>query len=109
SYGYIKVLDMKTKTLLVGAGKTIEGLSVACVPRSEYFAKVLWIYNGVDNVMTWDGSALKVYEEPVKERAGSFVRINDRNFSFVTDASFDITKYEDGKSVGFEVLRQNGS
>lgn len=108
SYGYIKVLDMKTKTLLGGADQTIENLSVACVPRSEYFAKRLWICNGVDDVMIWDGAVLKVYEEPVKERAASFNRIDDRNFSFVTDASFDITKYQDRK-IGLDVFRQDGT
>ena len=109
SYGYIKVLDMKTKTILGGADQTITGLSVACVPRSEYFAKRLWIFNGVDDVMIWNGSALKVYEEPVKERAASFNRINNRNFSFVTDESFDITKYQGGKSIGLDVFRQDGT
>ena len=109
SYGYIKVLDMKTKTILGGGGQTITGLSVACVPRSEFFAKLLWIYNGVDNLMTWDGSALKVYEEAVKERAGAFNRTNARNFSFVTDDSFDIAKYQGGKSIRIDVFRQDGT
>lgn len=108
SYGYIKVLDMKTKTLLGGADQTIENLSVACVPRCEYFAKRLWIFNGVDDVMIWDGAVLKVYKEPVKERAASFSRIDDRNFSFVTDATFDITKYQD-KIIDLQVFRQNGT
>lgn len=109
SYGYIKVLDMKTKTILAGGGQTISGLSVACVPRSEFFAKLLWIYNGVDPVMTWDGSTLKIYEEQVKERASSFNRVNARNFTFVTDDSFDITKYQGGKSVRLLVIHQNGT
>lgn len=96
SYGYIKVLDVATNTTLAG---TLSDLSVACVPRSEYFAKLLWIYNGVNDVMTWDGETLEVYEEQIKERAGSFNRINDKKFSFIPDASFDITKYQNAKSI----------
>lgn len=107
SYGFIKVLDMKTKTILGGADQTISGLSVACVPRSEYFAKVLWICNGVDDVMVWNGASLRVYEEPVKEKASSFNRINNRNFSFVTDDSFNISKYQNGKSIRLFVIRQD--
>lgn len=110
SYGYIKVLDMKTKTILGGADQTIENLSVACVPRSEYFAKRLWIFNGVDDVMIWDGSVLKVYEEPVKERATSFSKDNDnpRIFAFLTDNSFDITKYQ-GKTIRLLIFRPNNT
>lgn len=96
SYGYIKVLDVATNTLLE---PILSNLSVACVPRAEYFAKKLWICNGVDNVMTWDGQNLLVYEELIKEMANSFNRINDRNFSFLVDGSFDISKYGIGKSI----------
>lgn len=109
SYGYIKVLDMKTKTILAGGNQTISGLSVACVPRSEYFAKLLWIYNGVDPVMTWDGSILSIYQEQIKERAGSFNRINARNLSFVTDDSFNIEKYNNGQSIRLVVIHQDGT
>jgi hypothetical protein len=105
SYGYIKVLDVATNTLLPGVDQTLSGLSVACVPRSEYFAKKLWICNGVNDVMTWDGEKLEVYEEEIKERAGSFNRINDTKFSFIPDASFDISKYQDGKSIRLVVTQ----
>jgi hypothetical protein len=59
--------------------------------------------------MTWDGEVLEIYEEQVKERASSFVRINTRNFSFVTDDSFVIAKYQNGKSIRLLVGRQDGT
>lgn len=112
SYGYIKVLDVATNLLLTGDDQTLDGLSVACVPRAEYFAKKLWIYNGVDDVMTWgqkpspneDEQELVVYEEQIKERAASFNWIDANNFSFIPDASFDITKYQDGKSIRIVIV-----
>jgi len=107
SYGYIKVLDVATNSFLAA---TLDGLSVACVPRAEYFAKNLWIYNGVDDVMTWDGATLEVYEEQIKERAGSFNWIDaepNRNFSFIPDASFDIAKYAVGKSIRLVIIHLN--
>ncbi len=106
SYGYIEVLDVATNLLLTGDDQTLDGLSVACVPRSEYFAKKLWIYNGVDNVMTWDGAVLEIYEEEIKERAGSFNWIDANNFSFIPDDSFDITKYNDGQSIRIVIVQQ---
>jgi hypothetical protein len=101
SSGYIKVLDVATDTLLAGEDQTIDDLSVTCVPRAEYFGKRLWIYNGVDPVMVWDGAKLSVYEEQVKEAASSFNRIvdHDDQFSFVCDATFDISKYAVGKRI----------
>lgn len=100
SYGYIKVLDVESRDLLPGVDQTISGLSVACVPRSEFFGKLQWICNGVDPVMTWDGAVLKVYTEQVKEtNATSFNRIDDRNFSFVVDDSFLIDKYVVGENI----------
>lgn len=104
SQGYIKVLDVATNTLLPGVNQTLSGLSVACVPRSEFFDKRLWICNGVDDIMTWDGQTLAVYEEIVKENANSFNRIDNRNFSFVSDAAFNISKYPVGGSVYLSVL-----
>jgi hypothetical protein len=106
SVGYIKVLDMKTNELLDGDDQTITGLSVACIPRHEYFGNKLWIVNGVDPVMTWDGEELKIYEEPVKEFANSFNRVDNTHFSFVSNAAFDITKYQDSNTIQLKV---NGS
>jgi hypothetical protein len=103
SSGYIKVLDVATNTLLGGVDQTIANLSVACLPRAEFFANLLWIYNGVDPVMTWNGVTLSIYEEQIKERASSFNRIDNKNFSFICDSSFDISKYAVGKSFSLKI------
>jgi hypothetical protein len=104
SSGYIKVLDVATDTLLGGEDQTLGDLSVACVPRAEYFGKLLWIYNGVDPVMTWNGATLKIYEEQVKEIASSFNRPGNKQFTFLCDGSFNILKYEVGKRIRLRVL-----
>ncbi len=104
SYGYIKILDVATNAFLA---PTLSDLSVACVPRAEYFAKNLWIYNGVDDVITWNGAVLEIYEEQIKERAGSFNWVDERNFSFIPDNSFDITKYAVGKSIRLVIIHLN--
>ena len=100
SSGYIKVLDVATDTILTGDDQTIDGLSVACVPRAEFFAAKLWIYNGVDSIMTWDGSELSVYEEAIKEDTQSITREGDRSFNFVYSGDFFTpTNYAVGKSI----------
>lgn len=104
SYGYIKVLDVATDTILPEIDQTISGLSVACIPRAEFFAKKLWIYNGVDPIMTWDGAKIVIYEEQVKDNVNSFNRIDNRNFSFLVDGSFNIAKYQGGKSILLTIL-----
>lgn len=104
AYGYIKVLDIASNALLTGGTQTLTNLSVACIPRAEFFGQKLWIYNGVNPIMTWDGVLLEVYTESVKEQAQSFNRIDNTHFSFVSNASFDIKKYQGGNSITLNVL-----
>lgn len=103
SVGYIKVMDMDSLDLLPGGNQTLSNLSVACVPRAEFFANVLWIYNGVDPVMVWDGEELSIYEEPVKEFANSFIRVDGTHFSFVSNAAFEISKYQNGNTIQLSI------
>jgi hypothetical protein len=104
SYGYIKILDVATNAILAGGDQTLSNLSVACVPRGEFFAKMLWICNGVDPIMTWDGEELKIYEEQIKDNVGSFNRIGDKSFSFVAGLDFDESKYQIGQKIRLAVL-----
>ena len=99
SYGYIKVLDVATNALLTAEGTSLENLSVACQPRAEYFGQKLWICNGVDPIMTWDGTELKIYTEFVKEFAQTFNWIDTTHFSFIAAGSFDEDKYEVGTII----------
>ena len=108
SYGYIRIAQLVSENsyeFLFGPNTRIDNLSAACVPRFEFFAKKLWICNGVNDTMTWDGTKLEVYSEYVKEFANSFNRIDNRNFSFISNASFDISKYQNNNLIQ---LRING-
>ena len=101
SQGSLYVYDLQTSTL--GAAlKT--GLSVACVPRSVTFLNTLLICNGVDKVLSWDGTTLVEVVDFVKEDAAdNFNRIDGTHFSFnlslVKATIFDITKYQNNNQI----------
>lgn len=101
--GLIEIYDSETDSILDGADQKIENLSVACVPRGDYIDKKFWICNGVDKIMTWDGTKLEVYREFVKEFAQSFNRIDDTHFSFISNAAFIIGKYVPGEPIALRV------
>lgn len=103
SVGIIGVYDVAEESMLSGVGKTIGGLSVACMPRAEFFSDKLWICNGVDSIMTWDGTTLEVYIEYVKEHAQSFNRIDDNNFSFGVNGAFNLEKYYVGNTIQLNI------
>ena len=102
SQGSLYVYDLQTSTLLEEALKT--GLSVACVPRSVTFLNTLLICNGVDRVLSWDGTTLVEVVDFVKEdTAVNFNRIDDKHFSFglspLKATIFDITKYQNDNKI----------
>ena len=105
SQGSIYVYDLQTSTL--GAAlKT--GLSVGCVPRSVTFLNTLVICNGVNKVLSWDGTTLSEVVDFVKEdTATNFTRIDDTHFSFdlstLKAAIFDITKYENNNQIQLNI------
>lgn len=104
SVGYIKIYDDVTNTFLGGGAQTLTNLSVSCLPRAEYFANVLWIYNGVDPIMTWDGNVLQIYTEPVKENAPVITRVDNTHLTFVPQGTFNILKYPVGGNVTINVI-----
>ena len=101
STGYIIVRDNTNNVFL---DPIVTGLSTACVPRAEYFANKLWICNGVDDVMTWDGAILEVYTEPVREDTTVFTRIDNTHFTFVAGPRFNIANYAVGSKIQLSVL-----
>jgi hypothetical protein len=103
SSGYIKIYDLRTNAILAGGNQTLGNLSVACVPRCEFFAGVLWICNGVDPIMTWDGSVLQIYKEYVKANATAFSRTDNTHFTFVKDSLFNITKYQNNNTINLVI------
>ena len=83
------------------------GLSIGCVPRASYFQQKMLICNGVNNVMSWDGSNLVDVSEFISEtQANNFNRIGASSFSFgIIDLTvFDITKYFVGNLIQLNVF-----
>jgi len=80
-----------------------KNLSVACVPRSVTFIGKLLICNGVDRVLSWDGTILEEVYDFVGEEAVSLNRIDNRRFSFVASPSFDLSNYAVGNLVNIVV------
>ena len=76
-----------------------EHLAPHSVPRCVQFKNHLVICNGVDRMMTWDGSSLKVIEDFVEEQATSFHRLGSRHFSFKTTQAFQIEKYQKSNKI----------
>jgi hypothetical protein len=99
--GVLDVYDIATGTLV--DGQRIEDLAVACIPRGEFIDSIYFICNGVDKIMTWDGTTLKVYTEFVKEFANTFNRIDNTHFSFISNNQFIIGKYFNGNLINIKV------
>ena len=99
--GVLDVYDVATNSVVVG--QRIENLSVTCIPRGEFIASKYFICNGVDKIMTWDGTNLKVYTEFVKEVANTFNRVNNTTFSFISNVSFIQGKYFAGNLIQLKI------
>jgi hypothetical protein len=104
SIGNIYVYDLKTATL---SQALRTNLSVGCVPRSVTFLNTLVICNGVDRVLSWDGTTLTEVADFVKEIIApntDFNRINNNQFSCTIDATiFDITKYQNQNQIQLKI------
>jgi hypothetical protein len=111
SIGFLQVYDFASNSILSGENQTLEGLSLACIPRSEFQGQfgrnVVWIYNGVNDNMVWDGVTFQIYEELVKEFANSFNRIDNNNFSFTSNDNFNIDDYFDGNTISLNINGTN--
>lgn len=93
SIGNIYSYDVSTETLSNILNEN--PLSVACIPRSITTQSTLLIFNGVDKLMSWDGTTLSIVTDYVNEyTANSFNRINNSSFSFIVNTQlFQINKY----------------
>jgi hypothetical protein len=78
-----------------------QNLTVGCVPRHATFTDAsgmgkLLICNGVDRVLSWDGTILEEVYDFVSEEVLALNRIDERHLSFVTSPSFEIGNYAVG-------------
>jgi hypothetical protein len=99
--GVVDVYDVATNSLV--AGQKIQNLAVACIPRGDLIASKFFICNGIDKIMTWDGTNLEVYTEFVKEFANTFNRISNTSFSFISNGSFIQSKYFAGNLIQLKI------
>jgi len=99
--GVLDVFDVDSGELV--DGQRIEDLAVACIPRGDFIDSKYFICNGVDKIMTWDGTNLEVYKEYVKEFANTFNRIDNTHFSFISNDQFIIGKYFVGNLINLKI------
>jgi hypothetical protein len=94
SVGCIFLLDVDTKEITL----KISDLRTDCIPRAVPFLEKLIICNGLDLMMSWDGTSMKTILQWVKEQA-ELITLVDRTLSFVCKKNID--KYRECQSVFF--------
>lgn len=98
--GSIYSFDFASETL---SAQLMTGLSVTTVPRSCPFPDVIIIYNGIDKLMSWNGTTLEVIIDFVKEIGTNFNWIDATHFSFLTPENFIIEKYFDQAQIRLSI------
>jgi len=96
SDGNIYSYDFDSETL---SSSLMDGLSVTTIPRSVTFQNTLIICNGVNPIMSWDGTTFEIITDFVKELGTSFNWVDANNFSFVIPDNFIIDKYQDDAQI----------
>ena len=97
SKGKIVIYDFATNSLVPNVG--VDNLHAGVVPRSVTYLAHLLICNGIDRNYSWDGITFKEVFDFVKEQATNFNRIDATHFSFLSNNSFDITKYQNNAII----------
>ena len=106
SSGTLYAYDLVTKTL---SAPLRQNLSVACVPRFVTYLNTLVICNGVDRLLSWDGTSLRDVFDLVKEEATSLIRLDNRNLSFTVPATFNLEDYAVGNLLQLKISGINTS
>ena len=101
SSGNLYNYDLSTKTL---SAALRQNLSVACIPRSATFLNTLILCNGIDPLLSWNGTHLSEVTDFVKEDTAALIRIDARHFSFTIPASFNIVDYTVGNLLQIRVM-----
>jgi hypothetical protein len=100
STGTLYKYELSSHTLSVALR---QNLSVGCVPRYATFMGKLVICNGVDRMLSWDGTTLREVYDFVKEETAALTRIDARTFSFTIPASFNLNDYIVGNLLQIKV------
>ena len=80
-----------------------QNLSVGCVPRYATFMGKLVICNGVDRMLSWDGTTLREVYDFVREETAALTRVDAHTFSFTIAASFNLYDYAVGNLLQIKV------
>jgi hypothetical protein len=100
SSGSLYAFDLETQTL---SAALRQNLSVGCIPRFTTYLNTLMICNGVDRMMSWNGTDLVDVFDFIKEETANLTRVDNRNFSFTTPVNFNIADYAIGNSLQIKV------
>jgi hypothetical protein len=98
SVGELHKTDIATKQSI----RVFTGLRADCIPRSVPFTQKLVICNGLDPLMQWDGTTASIIYEWVKEKATTFVKVNDFTLQFT--CTLNPAKYLQATSIFFNAL-----
>lgn len=101
SKGRIVVYDFATNAILPNIG--VDNLHVGVVPRAVTYLNTLIMCNGVDPLYSWNGTTFERVYDFVKEQAQTFTRVSPKRFTFVANASFNISKYQNNASIRISV------
>lgn len=80
-----------------------ENLTVGCVPYFTFFLRNLFIGNGVERIMRWDGANLTDTYDFVKETTQNLTRTGNTTLTFTIPAGFDISFYPVGGKIQIKV------
>jgi hypothetical protein len=80
-----------------------QNLCVACVPRHATFIGTLIICNGVDRVLSWDGTILGDVFDFVQAQTTTLTRIDTRHFSLALSPTFNLSDYVLGNRLQIKI------
>lgn len=100
SVASIYVYDLQTKAL---TGALRENLSVGCIPRAVTFLNTLVLCNGVDPLLSYDGTNIEEVYDFVKEEVSHLSRDDEQELSFKASDSFNPNHYQPGRLIQLSI------
>lgn len=82
------------------------GLTVASIMRGEFHLSKLFLCNGVNRVLVWDGQTIKEVYDFVGERSITPTRVDNTHFTFANNIGVNINDYAVGNLLQIKVNPQ---
>jgi hypothetical protein len=92
----IYVYDLETNIL---NGPLKQNLAVGCIPRGVLFLNQLVLCNGVDRILSYDGTDLSELYDFVKDPVTGLTRDGNQQLSFDRKAGEDYSRYSMGSKI----------